>query len=99
MTWMPGSAARTLRRRFTVWRYRRAFAARRRRQPPPPRAGDRVLLLTIGGVLPIAIPDGLTEGDPEWEAWFDEAIEAAFDDGRWLDCTAITDARIGFLRA
>ncbi len=62
-----------------------------------PVAGDRVLRLHIGGVLDLAIPPGLEEDGDGWDAWFDAAIAAVLDDGRWNECTSITDSEVGVL--
>lgn len=66
-------------------------------QPPAPHPGDRVLRLYIGGVVDIAIPDGLDEDGEGWDEWFADALEAALADGRWDDCTGIDDSVVGVL--
>jgi len=61
--------------------------------------GTRVLRLYLAGVLDLPLPTGLEEGTPAWEAWFEEALAAAFDDGRWADASSITRSEVGHLDA
>ena len=62
-----------------------------------PRPGDRVLRLHIAGVLDFVIPGGVDEESEGWDDWRDAAIQAALDDGRWLECTAVVDSEAGVL--
>ncbi len=62
-----------------------------------PRPGDRVLRLHLDGVLDFVIPNGVDEEREGWDDWRDAAIQAALDDGRWLECTAVADSEVGVL--
>jgi hypothetical protein len=63
--------------------------------PLPP--STRVLRLHLAGVLDLAIPHGLVEDRPGWDDWFEGALAAAFDDGRWADAVSITHSEVGTL--
>jgi len=59
--------------------------------------GVRVLRLYLAGVLDLPIPNGLEEDSPGWDTWFEGALAASFEDGRWADATSIAHAEIGQL--
>jgi len=59
--------------------------------------GTRILRLYLAGVLDLAVPAGLDEDGPGWEAWFEGALAAAIDDGRWADATSIARSEVGHL--
>jgi len=62
-------------------------------EPP----GALVLRLYLAGVLDLPIPTGLEEDSPGWEAWFEGALAASFEDGRWADATSIARSEVGQL--
>jgi len=64
-------------------------------QPP----GARVLRLHLAGALDLPVPRGLEEDGPEWDTWFEGALAAAFEDGRWADASSITRSEVGTLDA
>ncbi|GMU39393.1 MAG: hypothetical protein AMXMBFR23_02590 [Chloroflexota bacterium] len=66
------------------------------RSLPP---GTHVLRLTLTGVLDLPVPPGLAEDGPGWDAWFERALAAAFEDGRWADASSITRPEVGILDA
>jgi len=68
-----------------------------KRRPPSPEPGTRVLEVSVGGVFHVPIPDGIAEGGDRWDAWIDDALTAAQEDGRWANCTEIEDMRSGVL--
>jgi len=51
------------------------------------------------GVLDLPVPPGLAEDAPGWDAWFERALAAAFEDGRWADASSITRSEVGTLDA
>lgn len=59
----------------------------------------RVLRLYLTGVLDLAIPPDLNEDDPGWDAWFEKALAAAFEDGRWADASSIARSEVGHIDA
>ena len=59
----------------------------------------RVLRLHLTGVLDLAIPPRLNEDGADWEAWFEEALAAAFEDGGWAEASSITRSEIGHIDA
>ena len=61
--------------------------------------GTRVLRLYLAGVLDLPVPPGLAEDGPGWNAWFEGALAAAFEDGRWADASSITRSEVGILGA
>jgi hypothetical protein len=61
--------------------------------------GTRVLRLHLAGLLDLPVPPGLAEDGPGWDAWFERALAAAFEDGRWADATSITRSEVGTLDA
>lgn len=66
-------------------------------QPEPPTPGDRVLRLQIDGVLDVRIPPETDEDGPNWDDWLDRAIQAALVDGRWQECTSVSESEVGVL--
>jgi hypothetical protein len=64
---------------------------------PSVRPSTRVLRLYLAGVLDLPIPTGLEEDSPAWEAWFEGALAAAFQDGRWADAASIVRSEVGHL--
>ncbi len=66
------------------------------RSLPP---GTRVLRLHLAGVLDLPVLPGLEEDGPGWNAWFEGALAAAFEDGRWADASSITRSELGILDA
>jgi hypothetical protein len=67
---------------------------------PSLRPGTRVLRLHLTGVLDLAIPALLNEDDPPgWDAWFEGALAAAFEDGRWADASSIACSEVGHIDA
>ncbi len=66
---------------------------------PPLRPGTRVLRLHLTGVLDLMIPALLNEDDAGWDAWFDAALAAAFEDGRWADAVSIARSEVGHIDA
>lgn len=66
---------------------------------PPLRPGTRVLRLHVTGVLDLMIPAFLNEDDPGWDAWFEKALAAAFEDGRWADASSIARSEVGHIDA
>ena len=61
--------------------------------------GTRVLRLHLSGVLDLMIPALLDEDDPGWDAWFEAALAAAFEDGRWADAVSIARSEVGHIDA
>ncbi|MCK9496931.1 MAG: hypothetical protein M0R75_15770 [Dehalococcoidia bacterium] len=59
--------------------------------------GTQVLRLHLAGVLDLAIPHGLVEDGPGWDAWFEGALAAAFADERWSEATSIIRSEVGYL--
>jgi len=59
--------------------------------------GPRVLRLYLAGILDLPLPTGLEEDGPGWEAWFEGALAAAFEDGRWADASSIARSEVGHL--
>ena len=59
----------------------------------------RVLRLHLTGVLDLAIPPDLNEDAPGWGAWFEGALAAAFEDGRWADASSIARSEVGHIDA
>src|SRR5690606_14621845 len=59
--------------------------------------GTQVLRLHLAGVLDLAIPHDLVEDGPGWDAWFDGALAAVFEDGRWADAASIVRSEVGYL--
>ena len=45
------------------------------------------------------IPALLDEDDPGWDAWFEAALAAAFEDGRWADAVSIARSEVGHIDA
>lgn len=45
------------------------------------------------------IPALLDEDDPGWDAWFEAALAAAFEDGRWADSVSIARSEVGHIDA
>ena len=62
------------------------------RSLPP---GRRVLRLHLAGVLDLSVPPNIEEDGPGWDAWFEGALAAAFEDGRWADATSIVRSEVG----
>jgi len=61
--------------------------------------GTRVLRLHVAGILDLPVPPGLEEDSPGWDAWFEVALAAAFEDGRWADAGSITRSEVGHIDA
>ncbi|MGE3795286.1 MAG: hypothetical protein AB7I38_15340 [Dehalococcoidia bacterium] len=64
---------------------------------PSPSPGVRVLRLYLSGVLDLSVPDDIEEDGAAWEAWFEGALAAAFQDGRWADAASIARSEVGHL--
>ncbi|MGE3856858.1 MAG: hypothetical protein AB7G21_07860 [Dehalococcoidia bacterium] len=56
-----------------------------------------MLEVSVGGVFHVRIPDGIDEDGDHWDAWVDDVLAAAQEDGRWADCTEIEEMRSGVL--
>ena len=61
--------------------------------------GTRVLRLHLAGILDLPVPPGRKEDSPGWDAWFERALAAAFEDGRWADAVSIARSEVGTLDA